>query len=218
MDINKHIEYFDSVASPSKEYTKKIQAGRLKGMTDIKPQWRILALTQRYGLCGFGWKYEIVDKTIVDGADGSQVGFVDINLFVKIDEEWSAAIPGTGGSSFIANERNGKHTSDEVFKMALTDAISVAAKAIGVASDIYLGLEPSKYDTIKPKPEPEPNPVKPKPVEKQEKPLLTPAHAKWANAIKAINEGKTTLAEVKEKCAISSDHLQLLENEINKGV
>ena len=43
-------------------------------------------------------------------------------------------------------EKSGPHVSDEAFKMALTDALSVALKMIGVAADIYLGLfDGSKY-------------------------------------------------------------------------
>ena len=58
-------------------------------------------------------------------------------MFIKVDGEWSDAIPGTGGASFVAMERNGAYVSDEVYKMALTDALSVAMKSIGVAADIY---------------------------------------------------------------------------------
>ena len=34
-------------------------------------------------------------------------------------------------------ERNGAYVNDEVYKMALTDALSVSMKSIGVAADIY---------------------------------------------------------------------------------
>ncbi len=52
-------------------------------------------------------------------------------------DEWSKPIQGTGGASYIAAEKNGLYTSDECYKMALTDAISVACKALGVGADIY---------------------------------------------------------------------------------
>jgi hypothetical protein len=42
-------------------------------------------------------------------------------------------------------EKGGKYTSDECFKMALTDAISVAAKALGVGGSVYSGGERTKY-------------------------------------------------------------------------
>ena len=38
---------------------KAITAGRLKGMTDINPMYRIKALTEEFGPCGIGWWYTI---------------------------------------------------------------------------------------------------------------------------------------------------------------
>ena len=107
--------------------------------------WRIKALTEQFGICGIGWKYVITDKRLEAGADGEISAFVDIDLFIKIDGEWSEAIPGTGGSAFVAKERNGLYTSDECFKMALTDAISVACKALGFGADVYWQADVTKY-------------------------------------------------------------------------
>lgn len=126
---------------------KPIQGGRLKGMTDINPMWRIKVLTEQFGPCGLGWYYNITDKRIELGSNDEKVAFVDIDLFVKYGDEWSKPIQGTGGSSFIAKERNGLYTSDECFKMALTDALGVAMKALGVAADVYFEKDRSKYDT-----------------------------------------------------------------------
>lgn len=136
---------------------RRIEAGRLKGKTDINPMWRIKALTEKFGPCGFGWKYVITDKRLEQGANGEVAAFLDIDLFVKADGVWSDAIPGTGGSAFVAKEKNGLYTSDECFKMALTDAISVACKALGFGADVYWDADKSKYD---------------KPESKQEAPVL----------------------------------------------
>lgn len=46
----------------------------------------------------------------------------------------------------MSKECNGLYTSDECYKMALTDAISVAAKSIGMGADIYWDKGRSKYD------------------------------------------------------------------------
>lgn len=135
-------EKFKAVPATAK---KEISGGRLKGMTDINPTWRQKILTEQFGPCGFGWTYEIVDRRLQEGANGEVAAFVDIDLRVKIGDEWSAAIPGTGGSMFIAKERGGLYVSDECFKMALTDAISVACKALGVAADVYWDKDRTKY-------------------------------------------------------------------------
>ena len=136
---------YEQVRSVPKEAQKKITGGRLNGMTDIKPMWRIEKLTEVFGPCGFGWKAPIKNKEIIEGANGEKIAIVDIDLYVKVDNEWSEPIEGTGGSSFIAKERAGLYTSDECFKMAYTDAISVACKSLGFGADIYWG--DSKYAT-----------------------------------------------------------------------
>lgn len=125
---------------------RSIQAGRLKGKTDINPMWRIKALTEQFGPCGIGWKYVITDKRLEQGANNEVAAFLDIDLFIMVNGAWSEAIPGTGGSAFVASERNGLYTSDECFKMALTDAISVACKALGFGADVYWDKDSTKYD------------------------------------------------------------------------
>lgn len=128
---------------------KEIGAGRLKGMTDINPMWRIKMLTERYGPCGIGWTYEITDKRVIEGADGVVCAFLDILLYVKEQGEWSKGIPGTGGSQLVSKETKGLYTNDECFKMALTDAISVACKALGMGANVYWQSGRTKYDLAK---------------------------------------------------------------------
>ena len=142
-----NMEIYTRVMETPQTALKSISAGRLKGMSDINPMYRIQKLTETFGPCGFGWKYTITNKEIMDGANGEKIAIVDIDLYVKWNSEWSEAIPGTGGSSFIANERNGAYTSDECYKMALTDALSVACKALGIGADVYWAAGHTKYDT-----------------------------------------------------------------------
>ena len=139
-----NMEVYNKVKSVPEEAKKKITGGRLSGMTDIKPMWRIEKLTEVFGMCGIGWKAPITNKEIIEGANGEKIAIVDIDLYVKVDGEWSEAIQGTGGSSFIAKERNGLYTSDECFKMAYTDALSVACKSLGMGAEVYWG--DSKYN------------------------------------------------------------------------
>jgi hypothetical protein len=141
-----NLDIYNKVRVVPKEAQKTISAGRIKGMTDINPMWRIQTLTEIFGVCGFGWKYTITNQRIIDGADNTKCAFVDIDLFVKVDGEWSDAIPGTGGSSYIASESKGLYTSDECFKMALTDALSVACKALGIGADVYWEGGRTKYN------------------------------------------------------------------------
>lgn len=140
-----NMEIWGKICNTPKEAQKTIEAGRLKGFTDINPMWRFKALTDAFGPCGVGWKYEIVKKEIISSSNGESKAFVDILLYYKHDGAWSDGIPGTGGSSFESKERNGLYASDECFKMALTDAIGTACKALGMSADIYFAKDRSKY-------------------------------------------------------------------------
>ena len=140
-----NLEIYNKIKEVPEEAKKKITGGRLKGMTDIKPMWRIEKLTETFGMCGIGWKAPIKNKEIIEGADGEKIAIVDIDLYVKVNGEWSEAIEGTGGSSFISKEKGGLYTSDECFKMAYTDALSVACKSLGMGANVYWG--DSKYAT-----------------------------------------------------------------------
>lgn len=131
---------------------KPIAGGRLKGMTDVNPLFRIKALTTVFGPCGKNWYYREVDRW--KETLGEQVAvFVKINLYVKYDNEWSMPIEGIGGSMLIDKEKNGLYLSDEAYKMATTDAISVACKNLGVAADVYWGKDAdygTKYEIVTP--------------------------------------------------------------------
>lgn len=137
---------YDALKKVPVNARKAIEGGRLKGMTNINPMWRIKVMTKQFGPCGIGWKYVIKDKRLEAGANDEIAAFVDIDLYIKVDGEWSEAIPGTGGASFVAKEKGGLYTSDECYKMALTDALSVACKALGVAADVYWDKDITKYD------------------------------------------------------------------------
>lgn len=137
---NPNLSVYNKVRSVPQTALKAIGAGRLKGMSDINPVWRIKIMTETFGICGIGWKYEIVKQW--NEIYGNEVkAFCNINLYVKVDGEWSDAIPGTGGSSFVTMERNGAYVNDECGKMALTDALSVAMKSLGVAADVYFSKD-----------------------------------------------------------------------------
>ena len=140
-----NMELFKMFETTPAEAQKPIEAGRLKGFTDINPMWRFKRLTEVFGPVGVGWKFTIVDKQIVPGANEEMAAFVDILLYYKHNGEWSEGIPGTGGSSCVAKERNGRYVSDECFKMALSDAIGTACKALGMSADIYFSKDRSKY-------------------------------------------------------------------------
>lgn len=168
-----NLAIYEKAREVPKTALKQIFGGRLKGMSDINPMFRIKRITEIFGPCGFGWKYEIVEKRFE--TQGQEVKcFIQINLYVKWQGEWSEPIPGVGGAGFVDREKSGLFVNDECEKMALTDAMSVAMKALGVAADVYWDKDgkavntDSKYayDTIQPQ-QAQPKPSQPQPAKQQ---------------------------------------------------
>ncbi|MCI8704196.1 MAG: hypothetical protein HFE60_07930 [Anaerotignum sp.] len=150
-----NLEYYEKLRSVPENAKKTIQGGNLKGFTDINPMWRIHCLTEAFGPCGFGWYTDILQTWTEEGKDGKVAAFCKINLFIKIGEEWSKPIQGIGGSMLVNIFKGKPETSDECYKMAYTDAISVACKALGIGADVYWAEGRSKYDTKRNEPEPQ---------------------------------------------------------------
>ena len=141
-----NMRIYNAVRAVPEEAKRAITAGRLKGKTDINPMWRIKALTEQFGPCGDGWGYTIDRLWIEEGAKGEKCAFAMISLWYKQEDGMrSDPVIGIGGNMLVANEKNGLYTSDECYKMALTDAISVACKALGFGADVYWGADRTKY-------------------------------------------------------------------------
>lgn len=138
-----NMEIYEKSREVPIEAQKQFSNGSFSG-TDINPMWRIKKLTELFGPCGIGWYYDIVsERPEVYG--GTVMAIVDINLYIKVDGEWSKPIYGTGGNTLVKETTKGLKPSDEGYKMALTDALSVACKALGIGADIYFSKDRTKY-------------------------------------------------------------------------
>lgn len=156
---------YNAVRSVPQNAQRKIQGGHLNGKTDINPVWRIKTLTEQFGPVGFGWYTEIT-KYWIEEAAGETCAWVQLNLYVQVDGQWSKPIQGVGGSKQSGKGR-GDGINEEAYKMAETDALSVACKKMGVAADIYWEADSTKYSAAPapapaskaaPKPAPAPAP------------------------------------------------------------
>ena len=179
----KAIDIYESLSRPPKYALREIQAGKLKGKTDINPQWRYEAMTEKFGLVGIGWKYEVQKLWTEAGAGNEKLAFAQVAVFVKDGDAWSEPIVGIGGSKLVQFEKGAFVSNDEGYKMAVTDAFSTALKMLGVAADIYAG----RWDGTKYNDEPATLPQPPAPPKKQP--------AKFAFEPKG---GETTPAEKNE--------------------
>lgn len=147
---NLHI--YNASREVPKEALKEIAAGRLKGMTDINPVWRIKKLTELFGPCGVGWYYTKPEFQFVPGDKGTIACFAQTNLIYRDADGWSQPIPGIGGAMYVTLETKGLYTDDEAPKKALTDALSVACKALGIGADVYFQKDTTKYTAGTPAP------------------------------------------------------------------
>lgn len=149
--MDNNLELYEKVRSVPAEAKKPITGGKLNNLTDINPMWRIKTLTEQFGAAGFGWVANIKNTWLDTGADGEVIVNVTVGLKVKVGGEWSEEIIGIGGSKIVQKEKGVLVSNDEGYKMAYTDAISVACKALGFGADVYWDKDSTKY--TKPAPE-----------------------------------------------------------------
>ena len=197
-----NLELYNGWREVPQNAQKTITGGNLNGKTDINPMWRIKVLTDKFGPVGFGWYTKITEHwsdTETIGGNLERVAWVRLELYIKQGGEWSAPIEGVGGSKYAGKGR-GSELNDEAFKMAETDALSVACKKLGIGADIYWAGDNTKYTqgaakttrSKKQEPEPQPDLV---PITRR------PEDADWVNwLVKKAAEGYT-----REQCEAAAN-------------
>jgi len=186
---------WNAMRRPPVKALKRIGGGKLSGFTNIDPLWRDQAITELFGPQGEGWFVELINVRTADGPYCEAMVFMDINFYYKLDNgEWSKPCFGTGGSGLINTEKGKLVGNDEAFKMAYTDALSVALKGLGCGADIYMGkfvngkykMEPDTNGnrrTVPPqntKPTP-PAKAKPQPPSAEQQTMASPPEKKKAS-------------------------------------
>lgn len=145
-----NLRFYNQGCEVPPDALKPIKAGRLRGMSDVNPMWRMKRMTEIFGPCGFGWRYTI-DRQWNETYGDSVKCFCNVSLYVRDPEtsEWSEAIPGTGGSAIVSKEKDGYYVNDEGYKMALTDALSIAMKPLGIGGNIWYGPKAKGHNESK---------------------------------------------------------------------
>lgn len=222
MEQVKNLELYEKVREVPEIAQKEIKGGRLKGMTDINPMWRIKTLTEQFGVCGFGWYTEIVRTWTDNGYNGEMIVNIEINLYIKIDNEWSKPIQGIGGSRLLSKENNSLYTDDECYKKAYTDALSVACKALCIGADVYFSKDRTKYDISEDKDKKDDK-------SKQEPPQAPKLQSKYSIIRDLAKSKNITSSEIDEWLKqsygkvmkindLSDGQFQVLKNAIEKGI
>ena len=202
-------------------FTKNFKKGGGFSGTDINPMWRWRRLTERFGPCGAGWKYRVVEHGIHHPGDEIVVWVLAELSVVGGDGEWNDPIPAFGGSKLLEARNSGKSfVNDEAWKMALTDALGKASSMLGLCADVYLGaFDGSKYATPAPSnvgdsgfdevpiPEPPPKPArKPRKVMEDAQAAMreqaaAPAQDEWPEQAAAPSAGPERDPEYDAKVA-----------------
>lgn len=146
MSNNENLKIWNDVKQTPTNFLKKIDYGYLKGKSDINPQWRLMAMTQAFGPVDHGWTYRIVRTWSEQGTNGSVMCFAEVAVKTKYEGNWGEEFSGIGGSEIVELAKGQAKANDEGYKKAVTDALGVAFKAVGIAADVYLGnYDGSKY-------------------------------------------------------------------------
>lgn len=142
---SENLKIWEKYKSVPDSAMKGFDNGKFKG-TDINTMWRIKSLTEQFGICGIGWYFTIKRTWVENTPNGEQFAFAEIELFVKVNGQWSMPISGNGGNKLTRVKKDGEvSTSDEAFKMAVTDALGVACRNLGFGADVYWANDRTKY-------------------------------------------------------------------------
>lgn len=161
MTENINMKLYSKYREVPKDAQKTIEGGNINGFTSINPMWRIQALTEEFGPCGCpvemtkennGWFPEIVKYHPEPSmASDEVIASMEIKLYYNDGTGWRW-VPGIGSSRSVKTQKSGNKVNDECYKMAFTDAMSVACKLLGFGANIHWA-DGSKYDEL-PTPEP----------------------------------------------------------------
>ena len=98
--MNDNLALYNALRVVPQTAQKEIQAGKLKGFTDINPMWRIKKLTELFGPCGFGWWYRITEQQILDACRKARC-----HDFISTLPESYDTVVGEGGATLSGGER-----------------------------------------------------------------------------------------------------------------
>ena len=210
-----NLNIYEKVRACPDEALKPILGGKLKGKSDINPMWRIKKLTELFGPCGVGWKTTEESFWTTPGSGGEVIAWCSIKLLWRDSAgvEWSEPVFGIGGAMMVETQRGNLVTNDDAFKMAYTDAISVAAKALGLGADVYFENDKDKYTSEK-------RSGGEQVQQAPSKPVLSSKGRDWKAAV-AFTASQSDSAEViskkiRSKYDITDDDLELLLKQSGK--
>jgi hypothetical protein len=149
-------DLWDSLSKTDPRYTKSFTRGGGFSGTAINAQWIVQRLTETFGPIGGTdtWGYEVLDEQLVPGKPFlfnnqvfmEQIHHVTIRFWFTWEGKTHVLPKVFGNTVFVGTHKSGPFSDEEASEKSVTDALSKAAKRIGVAADIHLGLwDDNKY-------------------------------------------------------------------------
>lgn len=152
MNGKNNLELYNRIRSVPKEAQSQVSYGAMK-LTAINPMYRLKVLTEEFGPCGEGFRFEILKDDIVEVKDANgtvteSCEYMTVALYYRLENgEWSDPVVGFGGNKIISTNNNGKRVIDEdAKKKCYSDAIGICCKNLGLGADIWWSNDPGdKY-------------------------------------------------------------------------
>ena len=136
-----NLKLWSAVEKTDPKYTKAFsKAGGFSG-TAINATYLIRKATELWGPMGGLWGPEIADEKYVEGAEGTIIHVLRINL-----KHPQGILPSYGQTTFVGKNKHGMFTDEEAPKKSLTDAITKALSMLGFSADVFMGaFDDNKY-------------------------------------------------------------------------
>jgi hypothetical protein len=135
------LKLWKSVEKTDPKYTKPFTKGGGFSGTAINATYLIRKATELWGPMGNGWGPIVVDEKYVNGADGTIIHVLRIDLLHP-----HGKVPSFGQTTFVGKNKHGLFTDEEAPKKSLTDAITKGLSMLGFSADVFLGLyDDNKY-------------------------------------------------------------------------
>jgi hypothetical protein len=126
--------------------------------------------------------------------------------------EWSVPIIGIGGSKLVG-KGVGDGINDEAYKMAYTDAISIACKNLGMAADVYFDKDRTKYNSYV-EAQPAQAPASKSAASVQKKRILVGGKA-WNSAVEKHAKGEDMTEAMEERYSIIAAEWDMFFEAVN---
>jgi hypothetical protein len=148
---DKNLEFWQSVSKTDPSATKTSNQGG-REQTSINGYWMIQKATEKFGMVGIGWGWEVTEERWDNGAmipikqdDGStrleqsKTHTIKILLWFMRDGK-RGEITQYGHTQAIYKSKYGVSDDGEAPKKSLMDAIKKALSMLGFCSDIFTGM------------------------------------------------------------------------------